>query len=1082
MFNINDDLIEGICGYYSTYARGIAYQDTGRIKSLMFDSQNNIFHSIVSGTKDYKVKIRFNSYGDFASATCTCPAHDKYWGQCKHVVAVLKEIQQKDENGEFEKYKRESIVANILNYYRFNQSINKEEVNIEITYDFEPSGYINDLDEASFLTMRIGLDKLYVVKSIKKLLESLQTHEKIKYGKQFTFDPNIHKFKKEDQPIIDLLKEIYEGENYLKNNSYKYNNTSAFSGKKVNFTRSKLNRFFGILKGRNFNASIFGIEYINVKITNTDLPLEFILTKEKNDLSFKIDGKGILVPLVSDLEYFFCNGLIHRISKEQKENFIPIYNACIENRSNTITIPSKFKERFISEVFPFIQNIGDVMVDKKVEDLFYKPEFRPQIYFDKVEDTIVANVKFVYGDETLNPFSNRSTQENKDSRILIRAIERENEIINLFERYQFKVNNNSVHLDEEEKIFDFVFEGIKKLQEVSELYYSEAFKKLNVKDTSSFSGGVRINSDNDMLEFNFSIEGISNLELLDVFNSLKEKKKYYKLKDGSYLPLDMDELEDISEIVDYLDLDKKDFEKDVISLPKFRALYLDNKLKDTGLHNIKRDLMFKELVQNITEPGDIDYQVPKEISGVLREYQQFGYKWIKTLSSYGLGGILADDMGLGKTLQILTVLSSEKENNEKTKSLIIAPTSLLYNWKAEVEKFTPNLKVMIISGNKNKRIELLKNIENYDILITSYPLIRRDISLYKEFLFEYCILDEAQHIKNSASQNAKSAKQINAKKRFALTGTPIENSLTELWSIFDFIMPFYLLSHNRFKKKFERPIVKNKDKKAIKELRKQISPFILRRLKKDVLKELPEKIEHKLSAELTSQQKKIYLAYLKNIKGEIDDEIKKKGFGRSHIKILSGLTRLRQICCHPSVFIENYKGKSGKLGLLEEIIDDSIDSGHRILLFSQFTSMLAIIKDMLKNKNIEYLYLDGSTHVEERGKLVNGFNNGKGSVFLISLKAGGTGLNLTGADTVIHFDPWWNPAVEEQATDRAYRIGQKNSVHVMKLITKGTIEEKIFKLQEKKKMMIDAVIKPGETLISKMTEEQLNELFDISEL
>ncbi len=291
-------------------------------------------------------------------------------------------------------------------------------------------------------------------------------------------------------------------------------------------------------------------------------------------------------------------------------------------------------------------------------------------------------------------------------------------------------------------------------------------------------------------------------------------------------------------------------------------------------------------------------------------------------------------------------------------------------------------------------------------------------------------------------------------------------------------MPGYLLSHTKFKKKFEKPIVRDKDSNALNELSKHIRPFILRRLKKDVLNELPEKIEHKIVAELTKEQKKVYLAYLNQIRNEIDEEIKNKGFERSHIKILSGLTRLRQICCHPSLFIENFKGESGKLLLLEEIIDESIESGHRILLFSQFTSMLKIIREMLERKKIDYKYLDGSTDTKERGQLVRAFNRGEGKVFLISLKAGGTGLNLTGADTVIHFDPWWNPAVEEQATDRAYRIGQKNSVHVMKLITKGTIEEKIFKLQEKKKEMINAVIKPGETLVTKLNEEEIRELFE----
>ncbi len=358
-------------------------------------------------------------------------------------------------------------------------------------------------------------------------------------------------------------------------------------------------------------------------------------------------------------------------------------------------------------------------------------------------------------------------------------------------------------------------------------------------------------------------------------------------------------------------------------------------------------------------------------------------------------------------------------------------------------------------------------------------MLRRDIDLYKDIKFQYCFLDEAQHIKNPNTLNAKTAKQINSGMNFALTGTPIENSITELWSIFDFVMPGYLLSHSKFLKKFETPITKYSDQNALNELGRHIRPFILRRLKKDVLKDLPEKIETKIVCEMTEEQKKIYLAYLKKAKAEVAIELQTHGFEKSQIKILSLLTRLRQICCHPSLFIENYNGESGKIQVLEEIMTDAFDSGHRILLFSQFTSMLEIIKQFLERKGIEYFYLDGTTKSEDRVEMVKSFNQGTGKLFLISLKAGGTGLNLTGADMVIHFDPWWNPAVEDQASDRAHRIGQKNVVQVMKLITQGTIEDKIFELQQKKKEMIDSVIQPGETLLSKMSESEILELFEL---
>ncbi len=661
----------------------------------------------------------------------------------------------------------------------------------------------------------------------------------------------------------------------------------------------------------------------------------------------------------------------------------------------------------------------------------------------------------------------------------MRDIEKERYILSLLEKSEFKVRDGIVFMEEEAKIFDFIYNIIPKLQQYCDIYYSENFKNLNLKDASDFSGGIRLNEKLDMLEFDFQIDGIDEEELYQVFKALKEKKKYYRLKNGSFLPLDSREIKDIDNMLNYLNVSKSDFKKEFIPIPKFRSMYLDRYLKEKRLNFIKQNVNFKKLIMDINEPEDIEYEIPEEVKYILRDYQKFGFKWLKTLSKYGFGGILADDMGLGKTLQVIAFLLSEKKEKGSFPSIVIVPTSLVYNWESEIKKFAPDLKVLIIVGDKLERNKLIEDINNYDIVITSYPLIRRDIELYKDINFRYCILDEAQHIKNPNSLNAKSVKSIKANNYFALTGTPMENSLMELWSIFDFLMPGYLLSKKKFTERYEKPIVREQDSNALKDLNIHIKPFILRRVKKDVLKELPDKIEQKIVVDMTKEQKKIYVAYLKSIKGEIEEEISHKGFNKSQIKILAGLTRLRQICCHPGMFIENYEGESGKLSFLKEILTDAIDGGHRILLFSQFTSMLSIIKDMLDGEGIQYMYLDGSTDVMKRGKLVEDFNKGIGEVFLISLRAGGTGLNLTGADTVIHFDPWWNPAVEEQATDRAHRIGQENTVQVIKLITKGTIEEKIFQLQEEKKEMIDRVITEGETLVSKLSEEEILSLFKI---
>ncbi len=438
----------------------------------------------------------------------------------------------------------------------------------------------------------------------------------------------------------------------------------------------------------------------------------------------------------------------------------------------------------------------------------------------------------------------------------------------------------------------------------------------------------------------------------------------------------------------------------------------------------------------------------------------------------------------GKTIQMLSVIVDYVQNTQnieqKKASLVVSPSSLTLNWQNEAEKFTKGLKTLVIRGSLTERKRKIREMGQYDIVITSYDLLKRDIELYieQDYQFRYIIADEAQYLKNSNTQNAKAIKKIKADTRYALTGTPIENSLSELWSIFDFIMPGYLFSYKKFKTMYEIPIVKDENQDVMAKLRMLIEPFILRRNKKEVLTELPDKTITILNNEMEEEQRNIYLNYLAQAKQEIADEIELNGFEKSQMQILAALTRLRQICCHPSLFIEDYKSGSSKLEQCIEVIDEATNSGHKILLFSGYTSMFEIIEKDLQQKNISYFKLTGSTKVDERLELVEEFNkNPDIKVFLISLKAGGTGLNLTGADMVIHYDPWWNLSTENQATDRAYRIGQKNNVQVYKLITKNSIEEKIYELQQKKAELVDNMLSTKTSFINKFSKEEILNLF-----
>jgi SNF2 family DNA or RNA helicase len=610
-----------------------------------------------------------------------------------------------------------------------------------------------------------------------------------------------------------------------------------------------------------------------------------------------------------------------------------------------------------------------------------------------------------------------------------------------------------------------------------EVLITDKLKNKQIISPKSISMGVRI--ENNLLQVDITNLDFSEKEISEIFNTYRLKKKYYRLKDGSYINLESSGIDTLVNIADNLGISAKELAKGTIELPKYRAVYIDGLVKKDPDIIMTKENSFKEIIRDINEASDTDFVEPNEMKDVLRSYQITGFKWLKTLEKYNFGGILADDMGLGKTIQIIALLIDAKKNKQDT-SIVVCPSSLYINWQKEISRFAPELTTLIISGSAEEREVLIKKASKYDVIITSYDLLKRDIEKYEKTSFKYVIADEAQYIKNNNTKNAKALKKLNSEIRFALTGTPMENSLSELWSIFDFVMPGYLFSYKRFREEFESPIIKDDSKEAMSRLQSLVSPFILRRIKKDVLKELPDKTETIMYSEMTHEQSKLYKSYLLKAKNEMNAEIKDKGFENSQIKILSLITRLRQLCCHPSLFIENYEDESSKLNQCIELIEGAINSGHKILLFSQFTSMLDIIKKELDSKKIKYYILTGQTKVDTRIELVESFNKSKDvGVFLISLKAGGTGLNLTGADMVIHYDPWWNLSAQNQATDRAYRIGQKSNVQVFKLITENSIEEKIQKLQDKKMDLTNSVIKEGETFINKMSKEEILDLFEI---
>ncbi|MEG0894084.1 MAG: SNF2-related protein, partial [Oscillospiraceae bacterium] len=665
-----------------------------------------------------------------------------------------------------------------------------------------------------------------------------------------------------------------------------------------------------------------------------------------------------------------------------------------------------------------------------------------RLYLDLVDKNLItAKLVFYYGNYKHDAFKEKNLSQSSD-------LEQEYFCEELLKRY-FIVGDKYCYAQDDDAIFNIINGGIDHLNKYMEIYATEKFKAVSIKPPPRMQ--VSINVSKGFLNLDVDFEYTEELE--EILNSYHSKKQYHRLNSGEFITL--------PNSLEIFDIAKN-------KVPAFKAMYIDAMLKSDECVKLVRDDTFKKMVRDIKYVADADFPVPAQLDGIIRGYQKQGFVWLKTLASYGFCGILADDMGLGKTLQVIALLLSE---NLDKPAIIVCPASLMLNWQSEINRFAKTLKSIVIDGND--RQDKINSINNYDIVITSYDLLRRDLNEYLKYEFSFQIIDEAQYIKNFYTKNSESVKAINASHRFALTGTPIENKLSELWSIFDFLMPSYLESYKKFREKYEIPIARDNDKNAQVALKRLISPFVLRRLKKDVLKELPERTEKVLFSVMDKAQRDLYDANLSLVKSDI---LRLADINGNKISILAMLTRLRQLCCAPSLIYHDYNANNAKLETCMSIIESSIANGHKILLFSQFTSMLKIIAEELDANSISYYMLTGQTPTKERLNMVNSFNEDDTNIFLISLKAGGTGLNLTGADVVIHYDPWWNVSVQNQATDRTHRIGQKNSVSVYKLIAKDTIEEKILRLQQYKANIADMIISEGGVSLGSLTKDDIMEI------
>lgn len=1004
---------------------------------ITYTYENEMIQIVVSKEKFIRLK------------KCTCQKE-----HCGHIALAIKDTFTYFDELKFPKEK--DRFQEIL-FQNFTPKKKKTTIGLEVELrqiDKNPMTYE--------VNLKIGLDKKYSLKKV--LIPFLLNYQKENYeislGKYFTFDTEKNFFSKQDEKILHFIKLYIEMKE--RGGFYSFYQTSP----NIILKEEMILEFLKLLKGKTFKMETMRQSLPVVKELDTlYLPMQVVDQEEEFTITFEdLDVESI----TSDYTYVIYQNQLFHISHKAAL----FLKTMIDHERNFITITKDYYKNFANDLYLILNELNpEIKEQLSSHFLFQLPHSK--FYFEKKDTDIVSFIKLQYGDEEINILSPRNYIGNT---YVIRDFEQEQSYIEELEKYGFQPSYRKgiFTITDPEHACEFLKYGLKEIVEKHDTYVSNHLKKTHIFKKSTVKNMFQIGTDG-IMSYQFSIDGIERSEMKELLKSVKQKKKYYKMKSGDYLSLqNNDGLNTVLEMQKKLSLDSEQMEQESIAIPKYQSLKLSD-LSDLEYYKI--DQSVSDLIHNFETFKNQRFTFTEEEEKTLREYQKVGVQWLYMIAKCEFGGILADEMGLGKSIQTITYIKHRLQEETQAKMLIIVPTSLLYNWEDEFQKFGKEISIMIVNDIKAHRLEKLKHVDQAQVIITSYGLLRQDIEVYEKMEFDTMILDEAQNIKNPKSDTAIAAKKIKARVKFALTGTPLENSIYELWSIVDFIMPGYLGSFQTFKEMY--PIT-DLEETSYMNLKRQIDPFILRRKKKDVLKDLPEKLENKVYVELNEAQKELYLSELEKAQKEIQKIEEDQTVSQNQFFILSLLTRLRQICIDPSLIFDDYHGGSSKFDTLLPILEEMIQNQHKILLFSQFPSVLKNLMPHLDAHHIRYLYLDGSTKAGERMQLVKQFHQDDTPVFLISLKAGGTGLNLTIADEVIHLDPWWNPQVENQATDRTHRIGQTKTVEVIKLISIGTIEEKIIALQEKKRALSDMMIEGeqrSEMVLSKLSSDELLNLF-----
>ena len=1032
------------------YIAGQAIYRAGGVHAI--EEENGMLRYVVDGDPRRVVRV---GAGSKLSGRCSCDFFGNVHKPCRHLAAAMMQAMA---SGAIEEMRRRRARENAGRLMATVGSALPMETPLELEVTLQLIG-----DQPVRVALRVGMERMYVVKSIAQFFDALDKKETMAFGKGFVLEPEWMGFTGVDSKIIRLLQDAA----YVAKLEGKLVQT-GLEAKYLTIGDRFMTRLLQLLMARPFRLS-FGEEVVRVPcVFDGQAELMFGVTGSGRELEIKAQMPKSLRPLGKECRFVFCEGDVLRLPESQRE-IVRVMHESGRDGQAAFRYDAAQSVRVISELLPVLERAGAVTIDGALAERIVRRPLQTKAYFDRADKLVTAKLVFQYGDDEIDPFAPAQPRAEEDDRILmLRDAAGERAALDLLASAGFRMQKGRVVLGGQEPLYRFLTEGIYALQKIAEVYCSDEFRRMTPRKPH-FTGTLRMQE--GALRLHMEEDGEPAPEIMAILQALRDNRKYFRLKDGSFLDLTaMEEWRELAEAAAGAHQEEEDGpamqERGELEIQSFRAAYLMSLLEGGSLP-LEADRSVSAFVSEMNGEGE---PCPAPLDTVLRPYQMRGFMWMQALDRLHMGGVLADDMGLGKTLQVIALLLWAKRRGDGAcPSIIVAPTSLVYNWMAEIAKFAPELTVVAGEGTQQARAQTIARLAkpdcDIDVYITSYPLIRRDIGQLGGVPFRFAILDEAQYIKNAMSVGAGAVKQLKAQTRYALTGTPMENHPGELWSIFDFVLPGYLLSFAQFMHRFG--LGEESDV-----LRRRIRPFLLRRLKGDVLRELPEKNEIELVADMTEEQRRVYQASLLRLRPQVEH------IGRNRIEVLAAITELRQICGHPSLVLPSYAASSGKLDMLLDILPGSLEAGHRALIFSQFTRMLRILQRRLEAVGVECLYLDGETPPKRRMELVEQFNGGKAQVFLISLKAGGSGLNLVGADTVIHFDPWWNPAAEDQATDRAHRIGQKNTVTVIRMVTRGTIEEQVVKLGARKRELFDQMITAGEAMPTQLSQEDIRALFE----